>query len=63
MNVRQPFLTKLLTNLMEQFFKCDVIEAFSVLDPAGLLGENEVAKEHLDGITEPLLRGWRANGD
>lgn len=47
-NVRQPFLTKLLTNLMERFPKCDVIEAFSVLDPVGLLGENEVAKEHLD---------------
>ena len=47
-NVRQPFLTKLLTNLMERFPNCDVIEAFSVLDPAGLFGENEVAKEHLD---------------
>ena len=33
---------------MERFPKCDVIEAFSVLDPAGLLRENEVAKEHLD---------------
>ena len=47
--VRQPFLSKLQTNLMERFPKSDVLEAFSVLDPAGLLGGNEqIATEQLD---------------
>ena len=41
---RLPFLTKLLTNLMERFPKCDVVEVFSIIDPAGLLRENEVAR-------------------
>ena len=36
-HVRQPFLTQLQTNLMERFPKIDVLEEFSVLDPAGLL--------------------------
>ena len=51
-NVRQPFLTKLLTNLMDRFPKCHVVEAFSILDPAGLLAENEVAREHLDVLLD-----------
>jgi hypothetical protein len=43
---------------MERFPKRDVVEAFSVLDPAGLLGENEVAKEHL----EVLLNHYSGDG-
>ena len=57
-NVCQPFLTKLLANLMERFPKRDVVEAFSVLDPSGLLGKNEVAKEHL----EVLLNHYSEDG-
>ena len=43
---------------MERFPKRDVVEAFSVLDPSGLLGKNEVAKEHL----EVLLNHYSADG-
>ena len=51
-NVPQPFLTKLLTNPMDRFPKCHVVEAFSILDPTGLLAENEVAREHLDVLLD-----------
>ena len=37
-NIRQKFITKVVTNLEEQFPQVDTLEAFSVLDPAGLLG-------------------------
>ncbi len=45
-DVRQQFLSKVITNLGDRFPKVNILEAFSVFDPSGLLGES-VAEEHL----------------
>lgn len=45
-NVRQNFLSKVIDNLRDRFPKVNVLEAFSVFDPSGLLGESN-PEEHL----------------
>lgn len=46
--IRQKFLTQVITNLEERFPQVDTLEAFSILDPAGLLGQEGVAEEKLE---------------
>ena len=46
-SVRQTFLTEVITNLRDRFPQVKVLEAFSVFDPQGLLGENSIATEKL----------------
>ena len=41
--VRQKFLDKVITNVKERFPQIGVLEAFSALDPSGMLGEPEIS--------------------
>ena len=41
-------LAQIITNLQERFPQLDTLEAFSILDPAGLLGQIGIAKEKLE---------------
>ena len=50
--IRQKFITKVVTNLEERFPQVDTLEAFSILDPAGLLGQEGVAEEKLQVLLE-----------
>lgn len=45
--VRQAFLSKVITNLQEHFPQIEIIEAFTIFDPAGLLGQEVLALEKL----------------
>ena len=38
-SVREVFLSKVVTNLQERFPQVEIVEAFTVFDPAGLLGQ------------------------
>lgn len=51
-STRQKFLSQVITNLEERFPQVDVLEAFSILDPAGLLGQEGVAEEKLEVLLE-----------
>lgn len=46
-SVRQKFLSQVITNLEERFPQIDTLEAFGILDPAGLLGQDGVSEEKL----------------
>ena len=48
--VRQKFLNALISNLQNRFPQVDVLEAFSILDPAGLLGQEVMSEEYLDTL-------------
>ena len=50
--IRQKFITKVVTNLEERFPQVDTLESFSILDPAGLLGQEGVAEEKLQVLLE-----------
>ena len=49
--VRQKFLDKVITNVKERFPQISVLEAFSALDPSGVLGEPETSIEYLSTVT------------
>ena len=42
-SVHQVSLSKVVTNLSEHFPQVEVIEAFTIFDPAGLLGQEVLA--------------------
>ena len=46
--MRQVFLSKVVTNLQERFPQVEVVEAFTIFDPAGLLGQEVLALEKLN---------------
>ena len=47
-SVRQKFLAEISTNLRDRFPQVDLLEAFSIFDPAGLLGQDAIAEEKLE---------------
>ena len=47
-SVRQVFLSKVVTNLQERFPQVEVVEAITIFDPAGLLGQEVLALEKLN---------------
>ena len=47
-SIHQKFLAQIITNLQEQLPQIDTLEAFSILDPAGLLGQVGMAEEKLE---------------
>ena len=57
-SVRQVFLSKVITNLQERFPRVDLLEAFTIFDPAGLLGQEVLALEKLT----LLLDHYNAHG-
>ena len=46
-SVSQQFLTEVINNLHDQFPQADLLEAFSIFDPAVLLGQDAIAEEKL----------------
>ena len=45
--IRQKFVEKVITNVKERFPQVGILEAFSILDPSGVLGEPETCMEYL----------------
>ena len=46
-SVRQAFLSKVATNLQERFPQVELLESFTIFDPAGLLGQEVLALDRL----------------
>ena len=57
-SVRQAFLLKVITNLQERFLQIEVVEAFTIFDPSGLLGQEVLALKKL----KLLLDHYSGNG-
>ena len=45
--IRQKFVEKVITNVKERFPQVSILEAFSILNPSGMLGEPETSMEYL----------------
>ena len=50
--VRQTFLTEVIKNLHDRFPQVEVLEAFSIFDPQGLLGQDSLATEKLEVLLD-----------
>ena len=50
--IRQKFVDKVITNVKERFPQVSLLEAFSVLDPSGMLGEPETSMEYLSTLLD-----------
>ena len=57
-SVRQAFLSNVTTNLQERFPQVDLLESFTIFDPAGLLGQEVLALDRL----RKLLDHYNENG-
>ena len=65
-SVRQAFLREIIKNLGNRFLQVDVLEAFSIFDPQGLLGQEGIAVEkleillnHYNSLTEDSAAGQK----
>ena len=57
-NVRQKFLAQVIINLEERFPQVNTLEAFSILDPSGLLSdETGLSGEHLERLLDHYAEG------
>ena len=50
--IRQKFVEKVITNVKERFPQVGILEAFSILDPSGVLGEPETSMEYLSMLLD-----------
>lgn len=50
--IRQKFVEKVITNVKERFPQVSILEAFSILDPSGMLAEPETSMEYLSTLLD-----------
>ena len=51
-NVRQKFLREIIKNIEERFPQVEILEAFSIFDPSGLLPHKEITSKKLEILLE-----------